>query len=265
MNFTTYIIIFIAVVAVVSLVLYFFQEKFIFINYKKLNANFQFNCIHPFEEIFIKTNADNKINALHFKLPNPKGIVIFSHGNKGNLTKWGNRVSYFLQYNYEVLVYDYRSYGKSTGAFNEKEMYNDALSVYDFVKKKYTEQEIVVYGFSLGGTFAIKMASKNNPKELILEAPFFNLKKAVHYYSKLIPTFLLRYKFKSNIEIVNVKSPITIFHGNKDKTTSIVQSKKLLMLNTNSKNNFIEIDKGTHHNIKNFKIYHQNLKEILER
>ena len=244
---------------------YFFQEKFIFINWKKLDRNYQYNFPNKFEEVFIKTDGENEINALYFKLPNPKGVLLFCHGNKGNLTRWGNRVSYFLEYNYEVLVFDYRNYGKSTGDFNEEQMYNDALSTYNHLKTNYKEENIVVYGFSLGGTFATRIASQNKPKELILEAPFYNLKKALQCYSKLAPTFLLRYKFRSDLDIPKVTSPITIFHGNDDKTTSFEGAKKLLQLNANPKNLFIEIDKGTHHNIRAFDTYHQKLKEILKR
>jgi len=265
MNWTIYPIIFICLFIVISLYLYFFQEKFIFINWEKLDRNYHYKFSNQFQEVFIKTDGDNEINALHFKLEYPKGVIVFCHGNKGNLKRWGKRVSYLLKYNYEVIVFDYRNYGKSRGDFEEEAMYNDALLVYDYAKKLYNENQIVVYGFSLGGTFATKIAAVNNPKELLLEAPFFNFRKAVQYYSKLVPVFLLRYKFRSDLEIPKVKSSITIFHGNEDKTTSFKDSQKLLMLNKNSKNEYIEIDNGTHHNIKEFEKYQQKLKEILER
>ena len=244
---------------------YFFQEKFIFINWKKLDRNYQYQFSNNFEEVFIKTNDNTEINALHFKLPNPKGVILFCHGNKGNLTRWGNKVSYFLNYNYEVLVFDYRNYGKSTGDFNEDKMYNDGLFAYSYLKQRYKEENIVVYGFSLGGTFATRIASKNKPKELILEAPFYNLKRALQCYSKIAPTFLLRYKFRTDNDIPKVTSPITVFHGNDDRTTSFKQSKKLLELNRSTENKFVAIDGGTHHNITSFSIYKQKLKELLER
>jgi len=250
---------------IVFLVIYFYQEKLIFLNDDKLDENYQFNFLDKFEEVFIETADGNAINALHFKLKNPKGVILFCHGNKGNLTKWGERVTYLLKYNYEVFVFDYRNYGKSSGNFKEKEMYNDALLTYDYLKKNYKEENIVMYGFSIGGTFATKIASENKPKELILEAPFYNFKKAATYNFKLAPTFLLKYKFKSDNIIGKVTSPISVFHGNKDNTTSFKQSKKLLDLNTSTKNKFIEIDGGTHHNLREFAIYQQNLKEILER
>ncbi len=245
--------------------LYLFQERFIFLNGNKLDKNYQYNFTNKFEEVFLKTDGSNVINALHFQLPNPKGVVLFCHGNKGNLTKWGDRVAYFLEYNYEVFVFDYRNYGKSIGAFNELAMYNDGLFVYNHLKKNFKEENIVVYGFSLGGTFATKIASVNNPKELVLEAPFYNFKKAATYKFKSVPTFLLKYQFRSDKDISKVTCPITLFHGNKDTTTSYKQSKRLLVLNTSTKNKYIEIDGGTHHNIREFAIYKENLKEILER
>ena len=159
------IIISISFLLIIGLVLfYLFQEKLIFINWKKLDRKHPFKFSNKFEEVFIKTNDKNVINALHFKLPNPKGVILFCHGNKGNLIKWGDRVSYLLDFNYEVLVFDYRSYGKSTGNFNEEAMYTDAEAVYDYIKKQYKEEDIVVYGYSLGGTFATRVASQNNPK-----------------------------------------------------------------------------------------------------
>ena len=265
MNWIFYFLLLIFVISALGSILYFFQESFIFINREKLEKNHQYHFPNKFKEIFIRANGENEINALHFELPNPKGIILFCHGNKGNLTRWGNRVSYLLEYNYEVLVFDYRNYGKSTGNFIEKDMYNDGLSVYNHLKNCFKEESIIVYGFSLGCTFATRIASENNPKELILEAPFYNFKKAAQYKSIFTPTFLLKYQFRTDKDIVDVNAPITIFHGDEDKTTCYKESKKLLVLKPSPKNRFIEIAGGTHHNIKGFAIYREKLKEILDR
>ena len=64
-------------------------------------------------------------------------------------------------------------------------MYKDALLSYDFLKQKFPENKIVVYGRSLGTTFATKVASENNPKQLILESPFYNLSSAVKFQFKI--------------------------------------------------------------------------------
>jgi fermentation-respiration switch protein FrsA (DUF1100 family) len=245
--------------------LYCYQERLIFLNGKKLERAFPFKFSNNFQEIFLKTKDVNEINALHFKLENPKRVVLFCHGNSGNIEKWGAKVSFFLDYNYEVVVFDYRKYGKSTGCFNETRMYSDALLMYDYLKSAFKEENIVVYGFSLGSTFATRIAAINKPKELILEAPFFNFIKAVKFYSKFAPIFLLKYRFRTDLDIVKVTSPITVFHGNKDKTTSCQDSKRLLALNPSINNIFIEIDGGTHHNIRSSKLYKKKLQEILKR
>jgi hypothetical protein len=242
-----------------------FQEHFIFINGDKLARNFKFKFLNNFEEIFLNTADGNFINALHFKLKNPKGVVLFCHGNSGNLKKWGTKVSLFLDYNYEVLVFDYRKYGKSTGNFNEEKMYKDALATYNYLKQTFEEKRIVVYGFSLGSTFATRIAARNKPKELILEAPFFNFKKAAQFYFKGTPIFLMKYKFRTDLDISKVAAPISIFHGNKDKTTSFEDSKMLFQLNTATQNRFIEIEGGTHHNIREHNLYLQRLQYILGR
>jgi pimeloyl-ACP methyl ester carboxylesterase len=245
--------------------MYFSQEKLIFLNGNKLDKNYIFKFLDNFEELFLKTEAGNHINALHFKLEKPKGIVLFCHGNSGNLDKWGSKVSFFLDFNYEVLVFDYRNYGKSTGSYNEEKMYADALFVYSYLNNLFREETIVVYGFSMGSTFATRIAALNNPKEVILEAPFFNFKKVVQHYSKFAPIFLLKYQFRTDLDIVKVTAPITIFHGNKDEITPFKDAKMLFELNQSPSNKFLEIDGGTHHNIREHPLYLTKLEEILER
>lgn len=216
-----------------------------------------------FQEINLKTVDNKSINALHFTLPKPKGIILFFHGNKGNLERWGSIVPYLLDYNYEVFVIDYRNYGKSSGSFNEQKMYDDALLSYDYLKKSYSEENIVVYGRSLGATFAAKVASKNNPKHLVLESPFYNMKRAIRYYFSLAPTFLVKYPFRTDSFINQVQSPVTIFHGNEDKTTSFKESKELFDLITTEKKEYVEIKTATHHNVKEFSLYQEKMKKIL--
>ena len=158
---------------------------------------------------------------------------------------------------------DYRNYGKSTGSYDEKEMYKDGLLAYDYVKQQFREDEIVVYGRSLGCTFATRVATQNNPKHLVLEAPFYNMKKGVRFYSKLAPTFIIKYQFRTDQDIPNVKSPITFFHGDTDKTTSFEESEELFQLVTSKQKEFVSILNGTHHNLKDFEVYQNKMKEIL--
>jgi esterase/lipase len=242
---------------------YFFQEKFIFQN-EKLESNYSFSFEQNFEEINLKTEDNNNINALLFKSKNSKGVVLYFHGNKGNLSRWGNIASYFTNFDHDVFVMDYRSYGKSTGDFNEEKMYNDAQICYDYLKNIYAENKITIYGRSLGCTFAVKMASINKPKQLILESPFFNLKDAVKYHYPFLPfKFLLKYKFRSDQNINNVRCKTTMFHGIKDKVVPISSGEKLFKKSNKDHTSFITIEKGTHHNLIDFKIYQDSISTLL--
>ena len=256
-------VILLALPLIIMSFLHLFQEKIIFLP-EAIDKEYVYQFPFDFEEINLTTTDSQTINALHIKAQNPKGIVLFFHGNKGNLIRWGEITSYFTQFNYDVFVIDYRGYGKSTGAFNEKKMYDDALLSYDYVRKFYKEENIVVYGRSLGATFATKVASKHHPKHVVLEAPFYNLHHAANFKYKIIPQFLLNFKFNSYQYISNIKSPITIFHGTEDRTTPIDGSKELFALINATKKEFVSLEKGTHHNVRSFEKYTTTLKTIFE-
>lgn len=243
--------------------LYFFQEKIIFQS-KKLTKNFTYTFDKDFEEINLITKDNAIINALHFKVKNSKGIIVYFHGNKGSLERWGTIASDFTDYGYDVFVMDYRGYGKSTGKREEKSLYDDALLCYNYIKKSYSEDNITLYGRSLGATFATYIAAKQKPKKLVLEAPFYNLANTADFHYPFSPIFLLKYKFPSNEYITKVTCPITIFHGTEDNVTPYKGGKKLFDRVKVSDKEFITIDNGTHHNIKDSEIYQHKIKELLD-
>lgn len=105
--------------------LYLLQEKLIFLS-KPLEKNFVFTSRFTFEEVFLKTDKSTTINAIHYINKNPKGVILYFHGNAGNLVRWMEVAESFLEKNYDVFVMDYRTYGKSTGILNEKGFYTDA-------------------------------------------------------------------------------------------------------------------------------------------
>lgn len=244
--------------------LYFFQEKIIFQNLK-LAPDYSFSFKQNFEEINIKTGEGSHINGLLFKAKNPKGVLLYFHGNKGNLVRWGKISSYFTKYDLDVFVIDYRSYGKSIGTFNEAEMYKDAQVCYDYLKQTYTEDKISIYGRSLGCTFAVETAAFNNPKQLILESPFYNLQDVAKYHYPVLPfRFLLRYKFNSNESINKVSCKTTIFHGTADKVVPFSSGQKLFKKANASQTTLVTIEGATHHNVFDFKTYQVKISKLLK-
>jgi fermentation-respiration switch protein FrsA (DUF1100 family) len=243
---------------------YFFQEKVIFQS-KKLDKNYLFDFSKNFEEVMIKATDGATISALHFKIENPKGVLLYFHGNKGNLKRWGDLVSPYTNYNYDVFVIDYRGYGKSNGKRSEKIMYDDAQVVYEYLKKSFDETKIVVYGRSLGATFATFIAAQNKPRQLVLEAPFYSLISTVRSKVAFVPYgMLLKYKFESYEFISKVTTPTTIFHGDKDRLISLEFGKKLYEASNTEITEFIMIKEGTHHNLTTFNEYKEKMKAILD-
>ncbi len=249
----------------------YFQEKVVFLP-TVLPKNHLFDFEENFEEYLLETPFEGKINVLHFKIKNPKGVILYFHGNSGNLNRWGKIASDFTKFGYDILVMDYRGYGKSSGKKNEKFLYSDAQFLYDFAKKNYSEENIIVYGRSLGGAFAIKTASENHPKMVILEATFYNLQDMANRWipekvtDKVSPR--MTYHFLSNENILKVKVPLYHFHGTKDFVVPIKSGKKLFK--TFEKNHpeipkkFIEIKGGNHDDLAKYEMYNSEFKKILD-
>ncbi len=251
---------FVLLYAVSVTVIYFIQHKLIFLN-DKPDKNFQFNFSQDFEEFNIETDEKLIINALLFKSMTPaKGIIIYFHGNSGNLERWGNYSSNFTSLGYDILMTDYRSYGKSTGTPSEKSLYKDAEFIWNWTNKTFNYKKHIIYGRSLGAAVASHLASTVNPDLLILETPFDNLNDAV-------PAYIIPYKLKCNFSnskhLKNVKCKKVIFHGTWDMLIPLSSAMRLKPFLTED-DKMIVIKKGRHNNLDSFPEYHTVLADILQ-
>jgi fermentation-respiration switch protein FrsA (DUF1100 family) len=244
--------------------LYFLQEKLLFFP-TVLEQDFKYEFSHPFEELFLKTEEAAVINALHFKAENPKGVILYFHGNAGDLSRWGKITEYFVAKDYDVLVIDYRTYGKSTGKLSEDAFYKDAQFCYEYLKERYKESEITIYGRSLGTGIATYLGSKNKPKQLILETPYYSIVDVAKLRFPILPVNqLLKYRFPSNEFIVDVACPISMFHGTEDGIVPIASGKKLFELTSKENATFTTIEGGSHNNLIEFEAYRKGVSEVLE-
>ena len=206
--------------------LYFFQEKLMFYP-DKLERSYQYSFDESYEEMMIKTSDDKLINALLFKAKSTKGLIFYLHGNAGSLESWGTVAKIYTDLNYDVFISDYRGFGKSEGSINsEKQLYEDNQIAYNLMKESYNEENIIVLGYSIGTGMAAKLASENNPKLLIMQAPFYSFKEMMsnQFY---FPTFILKYKFRTNEYLEQCECPIVIFHGDRDEIVNYKWSLKL--------------------------------------
>lgn len=212
---------------IICLLLFIFQEKLIFFP-PKLEKNYKFSFGQKFEELNIVTKDQKLLNGLLFKADSSKGLIFYLHGNAGSLDSWGQVAKTYTDLHYDVFMLDYRGYGKSEGSINgQGQFFEDIQIAYDLLKKSYSENKIIVLGYSIGTGLAAKVASTNNPKLLILQAPYFSLIDMMRHTYPIIPTFILKYKFQTDEYIKDCKMPVVIFHGNQDEVIYYGSSQKL--------------------------------------
>ncbi len=241
--------------------LYFFQEKLIFFP-EKLDNNYKFGFNQIFEEIYIKTKDQKLLNGLLFKSDSSTGLVFYLHGNAGSLKSWGEVAKTYTDLNYDVFILDYRGFGKSEGSISSQgQLYQDIQIAYDEMKSKYSEDNIVVLGYSVGTGLATKIASTNRPKLLILQAPFYSMTDIMKHNYPIIPTLILKYKFETNEHIKDCKMPIVIFHGNQDEVTYYNSSIKLKEI-LKKTDTLITLDGQQHNGMTNNPEYQKEIQKI---
>lgn len=221
------IVTFVGVYMLVCVLVFFLQEKLIFFP-QKLDKDYKFNFDQNFEEIYFTTEDKTLLHGILFKSGNAKGLIFYLHGNAGSLSTWGEVAKMYTDLHYDVFILDYRGFGKSEGSISgQEQIFQDIQIVYEAIKNRYTETEIIVLGYSLGTGLAAKLAATNNPKLLILQTPYYSLTDIMKHSYPILPTFLLKYKFETNRYIRNCEMPIVIFHGDQDEVIYYGSSLKL--------------------------------------
>jgi len=256
-------IIILAVYIVASIALYYLQEYFIF-KPEKLHKDFEFHYNNQIvEEYNLETRDGATINGLHFKVENPKGVVLYLKGNSKSIKGWGKFAVDFTRHGYDVVMVDYRGFGKSTGRRTQKAVKRDMQVVYNKLKDKVDEKYIILYGRSLGSGFATKLASMNNPRMLILDAPYYSLSKVAKKYIPFMPlSLLIKFPMPTYKWLKYVKCPIHIIHGTDDRLIPYKTSVKLSRINPKTTTLHTVIG-GGHKNLNSFEPYHQMLTEII--
>lgn len=247
--------------------LYFFQDYLIFQSVKLEKWHvYQFDT--NFQEFYIPVhnpdNTSDTLNAVWFKADSVyRGLIIYFHGNRGNLQRWGNYAPGLIRHGYDVLMVDYRGYGKSTGKPSEENLYRDSRSTYDWAMTHRPEGKIVLYGRSLGSAVASHLAGEVPHDLLILETPFDELRGVINPYfesgARLLP---LRHRFSNYENLQSIKSRVVILHGTNDVVVPLESALKLKPL-LRSPDDFIIIPGGGHRNLGSFKEYQQAIGHVL--
>lgn len=250
--------------------IYLNQEKVIFFA-ERLPDHYEFKFANATERDYYPAPGA-RLNALLFRSSpqnRKRGLIFYLHGNTGSLRTWGGIVKPLTYYGYDVLVFDYRVFGKSKGNIDESILLSDAEYVYQQMIKEYPENKIVVYGRSLGSGLAAYVASRNNPSMLILETPYFSLldlsKNLGDRYN--IPWFpyewILKYHLRTDLYLPKVKCPVYLFHGQLDELIYYQSSQKLMRFFKKGDILF-SIPDGKHADLSLHNEFTKNLKKVLK-
>lgn len=187
------------------------------------------------EDVWFTTTDGVKLHGWFLRAPQQpaNGTVLYSHGNGGNLTYFKGIAEDLAQRGLDVLLYDYRGYGRSEGsAPSETELYADADAAYDFLTttRGVKIEQLAIYGLSLGTVASTDLASRKPCGALVLEAPLSSASDMATATLPIIPRLLhriLKNRFESARKIAAVKCPLLVTHGDADGIIPVEQGRKV--------------------------------------
>ena len=189
-------------------------------------------------------------------------LVILFPGNAGNRLKRVRLVELINELGADVLIFDYRGYGGSSGSPSEEAIASDCRDVWKFAQNElgFSREQIVIFGQSLGGGVATRLVwelcqKDESPAGLILQATFTSLPDAARVRFPWLPVeFLLVDRFPSIERISEVHCPLLVVHGRQDEIIPIEQGERLFQAAPDVSSNgiakqFVELSAAGHNDI----------------
>ena len=232
MNYiTTILIIFVLAYLFIVLFTYFYQRNLL---YHPSENNYSGDkLIVEINEVKIKTQDNIELLSwYHKKNLNSYKTILFLHGNAGSLENRIHKINHFKDMNVNFLLVSWRGFSGNKGTPTEKGLYEDARSAVNWLKSQgVKENNIIIYGESLGTGITTEIAQNKNFAGIILESPFTSMVDAgKNVYPYLPVRLLLKDKYESKKKIKNIHSPILIMHGKVDKIVPFHMGKKMYEL-----------------------------------
>jgi hypothetical protein len=253
--------------AVIGIAGYYLQDKFL-LHPISIPAGDSYTINQPYREIELPVDSNTSFHFIQFTRPDDtltKGVVLYFHGNRENINRYARFAPPFIEGNYEVWMADYPGFGKAKGKATEALMYEEAKQLYLLARKKYTPEQIIIYGKSIGTGVASWLASVRDCRHLILETPYYSISSLLQPVFGIYPlNRLLHFQFPTYQYLPMVKAPITILHGTDDGVIRYSNASKLIPL-LKKEDRFVTIEGGSHNNLSDYPIFQQTIKEVISR
>jgi len=216
---TSIVTVVVAAYVALALVLYAFQPRFIYFPERRLDATPAALGL-DYHDVSIDTRDGLKLHGWFIPARNPRGAVLFLHGNAGNISHRLDTIEIAHALNMSMLIIDYRGYGRSEGEPDERGTYEDAFAARQYLIDfhGFSPEQLVVHGRSLGGAIATWLASEHSHAGLIIESSFTSVRDmARHYYPFFPASLLVRIRYPTAQHIARVNCPLLIMHSPHDE------------------------------------------------
>ncbi len=182
-----------------------------------------------YEDLYLTTADGVRINAWFVRAPGGRSTLIFAHGNAGTMSDRIMKIKFFHDLGLNVLIFDYRGYGRSEGRPSEKGLYRDALAAYDHLKSRtgVDMKHIIVYGASLGGAVAVDLACHRPIAALVADSSITSAKDMAGILYPYLPSFFLSLKFDNMNKIKHLTMPKLFIHSPDDHVVPFSMGRRL--------------------------------------
>jgi hypothetical protein len=173
-----------------------------------------------YSDVSLTTDDAVRIHGWYIPREGARGVLLFLHGNGGNISHRRDSVGIFHRLGLEVLIIDYRGYGRSEGTPSETGLYLDAAAAWRYLReaKGFPASQILIFGRSLGGAVAAQLASQVEAGGVILESSFSSAREVAHtLFPMLSRLVMLRYDFPAARFIAQTRSPVLVLHSPEDE------------------------------------------------
>ena len=211
-SFLILLIIYISVVVF----LFFYQRKLLY-HPSENNYLDETQLNHKIEKKYIQSN--DKLVSWYFKKNSKFKTILFLHGNAGKLDNRVYKLNELSKLDLNYLIVAYRGFSGNTGKPTESGLYEDANFAKIWLNKNgVKDKDIIIYGESLGTAVAVDLGSRFKFSGIILESPFTSMLELAQKYYPIFPVkLILKDKYESRKKVNDIKSPVLVMHGKKDK------------------------------------------------
>jgi pimeloyl-ACP methyl ester carboxylesterase len=247
--------------------LYFWQERLLF-EPDPLPADEAICTDADTHEFFIEVPGAG-LSVAHLKLPAPRGVFFFLHGNSGNLKKWFVELDAFRQAGFDVVMFDYRGFGKSSGEIeSEEQLRADVLAVWQHFAPMYEGKRVVIAGQSLGTGLAAGLAAHlgaegRAPDLTMMISPYSSMRQVAAELYPWVPAQVLRYPLHTLEYCAKLMGPVMLIHGDKDELIPIHHSEALCK--SMHKAELLRVDGAGHSDVHQFPSVRKALQSALGR